>query len=37
MNYNYEYLRKNGVVTLEDFVGQTLYFTFPSQESKQWK
>ena len=30
MNYDYEYLRKNGVVTLEDLVGQTLYFTFPS-------
>ena len=34
MNYDYEYLRKNGVVTLEDLVGQTLYFTFPSQGIK---
>ena len=31
MDYDYEYLRKNGVVTLEDLVGQVLYFTFPSQ------
>lgn len=31
MNYDYEYLRKNGCVTLEDLVGQTLYFTFPSK------
>ena len=34
MNYDYEYLRKNGVTTLEDLVGQTLYFTFPSQGIK---
>ena len=34
MNYDYKYLRKNGVVTLEDLVGQTLYFTFPSQGIK---
>lgn len=34
MNYDYEYLRKNGVTTLEELVGQTLYFTFPSQGIK---
>ena len=34
MNYDYGYLRKNGVATLEDLVGQTLYFTFPSQGIK---
>ena len=34
MNYDYEYLRKNGVTTLEDLVGQTLYLTFPSQGIK---
>ena len=31
MDYDYEYLRKNGVITLEDLVGLNLYFTFPSQ------
>lgn len=34
MNYDYEYLRKNGCVTLEDLVGKTLYLTFPSQGIK---
>ena len=31
MNYDYEYLKKNDCVTLEDLVGKTLYFTFASQ------
>lgn len=31
MNCNYEYLRENGVITLEDLVGKELYFAFPSQ------
>ena len=31
MSYDYEYLRKNDCVTLEDLVGKTLYFTFASQ------
>lgn len=34
MNYNNGYLKKNGITTLEDLVGQTLYFTFPSQGIK---
>lgn len=34
MNYDYEYLRKNGVNVLENLVGKTLYHTFPSQGIK---
>lgn len=34
MNYNYEYLKKNGCLSLEDLVGRELYFTFPSQGIK---
>lgn len=35
MNYDYEYLKKNGIEKLEELVGQTLYFVFPTQGIKQ--
>lgn len=34
MNCDYEYLRKNYCLSLEDLVGRMLYFTFPSQGIK---
>ena len=34
MSCDYEYLKKNGCLSLEDLVGRELYFTFPSQGIK---